>query len=93
MLYDNYGSVFPDFQTFCHFYNFICGEKHTAMVIILNQGNRTIPESVFYYKPMVLDSKPQRLCHPLLWKHAEERTDERKLEHLALLSCCSADDR
>lgn len=86
--------MFPDFQTFNHFFNFISGEKHTAMVLILNQGNRTIQESVFYYRPTVLEpGKYPRLCHPAVWQHAELRTDEQKLDNLALLSCYSADDK
>ena len=90
----NYGSVFPDYQTFSHFFNFITSEKHTAMVLILNRGNRTIQESVFYYKPTAMEpGKYPRLCHPVTWKHAEARTDDQKLDGLALLSCCSADDK
>ena len=92
LLFENYGSVFPDYSTFCHVYNFICGEKHTAMVILLNQGNRTVLESVFWYRPHLTDSSMQ-LCHPLVWEHAAARTDESKLGHLALLSCCSADEK
>jgi hypothetical protein len=62
------------------------------MVILLNQGNRTVLESVFWYRPHLTDST-MKLCHLLLWEHAAARTDESKLGHLALLSCCSADEK
>ena len=42
LLFENYGSVFPDYQAFCACYNAICSAPYTAMVILLNQGNRGV---------------------------------------------------
>ena len=92
LLFENYGSVFPDYATFCACYNAICATPHTAMVILLNQGNRGILESVFWYKPnLIPGDSPMRLCHPAVWEHASARTDESRLDSLALLSCHSGD--
>lgn len=95
LLFDNYGSVFPDFPTFVHVYSFITAQPYTAMVILLNQGHRGILESVFWYRPPALSrdgGSPPRMCHPCVWQHAERRTDTGKLNNIALLSCCSNDE-
>ena len=93
LLYENYGSVFPDYQTFCACYNAICAQPHTAMVILLNQGNRGVLDSVFWYRPRVIpDSAGLRMGHPAIWEHAAGRTDEARHDHLALLSCNSGDN-
>jgi hypothetical protein len=69
-------------------------------------GTSGILQSVFWYRPTLI-TEQVRLCHPALWEHASERTDldqvwlpedaaacpTNKLEHLTLLSCCSADER
>ena len=93
--HENYGcSAFPDYGTFNHVYTFITSTPHTAMVILLNQGTQGVLQTVFWYKPQVLPNNPKvRLCHPAAWEHAGVRTDVNKLEHLTLLSCCSADER
>lgn len=63
------------------------------MVILLNNGNNNILDSVFWYRPTIIPEESAiRLCHPAVWKHASTRTDEAKLDHVALLSCYSADD-
>lgn len=62
------------------------------MVILLNQGASGLLQSVFWYKPTRYTDERMRLCHPAVWQHAQERMDPNKLEHLTLLSCCSADD-
>lgn len=97
LLFQNYGACFPDYNTFCACYNAICGEPHTAMVI-LNQGNGRgdFRESVFWYRPRMYndaDAANLRLCHPSLWEHANERTDKSRLDTLALLSCDSVDEK
>ena len=92
LLYENYGSVFPDYATFSACYNSICASPHTAMVILLNQGNRGILESVFWYKPNLIPNGSMQLCHPSVWEHATLRTDESRIDSLALLSCHSGDN-
>lgn len=62
------------------------------MVILLNQGTQGLLQSVFWYKPTPQVGNRPKLCHPLVWEHAAARTDQNKLEHLTLLSCCSADE-
>ena len=62
------------------------------MVILLNNGTTGLLQSVFWYRP-TLPLERVRLCHPSLWEHAQERTDQNKLEHLTLLSCCSGDEK
>lgn len=90
---ENYGcSAFPDYNTFNHVYTFITSTPHTAMVILLNQGTQGLLQTVFWYRPQILRERVQ-LCHPAVWEHAQQRTDTHKLEHLTLLSCCSADER
>ena len=92
-LYENYGcSAFPDYATFNHVYSFVTSNPHTAMVILLNQGTSGVLQSVFWYKPQV-QTERIRLCHPVMWEHCQERMDQNKLEHLTLLSCCSADEK
>jgi hypothetical protein len=92
LLFENYGSVFPDYATFCACYNAICSAPHTAMVILLNQGNQNILESVFWYRPRIVPNGTIRLCHPLLWEYAARRTDDTRMDSLALLSCHSGDN-
>ena len=92
LLFENYGSVFPDYQAFCACYNAICSTPHTAMVILLNTGTRGILESVFWYRPRLVPDGTLRLCHPALWQHATARTDESRHDNLALLSCHSGDN-
>lgn len=94
LLFENYGSVFPDFASFAAVYNAICAEPHTAMVILLNNGAANLQESVFYYKPpRIGDEVELRLCHPSLWEHARARTDESKLNEIDLLTCYTGDDQ
>lgn len=94
LLFQNYGSVFPDFNTFSACYNAICSQPHTAMVILLNNGNATLLDSVFYYKPRLIgDDEEIKLCHPAVWEHARARTDETKLNELDLLTCYTGDDQ
>ena len=93
LLFENYGSVFPDYASFCACYNAICATPHTAMVILLNQGNQhNVLESVFWYKPRLHPPGTLRLCHPLVWKYANPRTDESCMDRLALLSCHTGDN-
>ena len=93
LLYENYGcSAFQDYATFNHVYTFITSTPHTAMVILLNQGTQGVLQTVFWYRPQVNQERRQ-LCHPAVWNHARQRMDTNKLEHLALLSCCSADEK
>lgn len=61
------------------------------MVILLNQGNRTISECVFWYRPDMVNNSI-KLCHPSVWEYTVDRFDESKLDNLALLSCYSADE-
>ena len=61
------------------------------MVILLNQGNRNILESVFWYKPSIIPNEQLRLGHPSLWSHSITRMDETRVDSLALLSCHSGD--
>lgn len=75
-----------------HVYSFVTGEPHTALVLLLNRGTTTLLQSVFWYKPKRVEER-FRLCHPLVWEHAEVRSDPGKLEHLTLLSCYSADEK
>ena len=91
LLYENYGSIFPDYATFCACYNAICTSPHTAMVILLNQGNRNILDCVFWYKPSIIPNEQLRLGHPSLWNHSATRMDETRMDSLALLSCHSGD--
>lgn len=84
--------MFPDYQAFCLCYNAICATPYTAMVILLNQGNRHILESVFWYRPKPTIEPGMRLCHPAVWEYARDRTDESRLDSLALLSCHSGDN-
>ena len=92
LLFQNYGSVFSDYQAFCACYNTICSQPYTAMVILLNKGNRGVLDSVFWYRPRVIPDGSLRLCHPALWQHAAARTDESRRDNLALLSCHSGDN-
>lgn len=92
LLYENYGSVFPDYATFCACYNTICSNPHTAMVILLNQGNQSILDCVFWYKPRIVPPGSLRLCHPYVWDYAARRTDDSRMDALALLSCHSGDN-
>jgi hypothetical protein len=92
LLFENYGSVFPDYAAFCACYNAVCATPHTAMVILLNQGGRGVMDSVFYYRPRLVPDGSVRLCHPAVWEHAAARTDESRLDTLALLSCNSGDN-
>ena len=93
LLFENYGSVFADYAAFSACYNSICDRwcalrrsiagatPHTAMVILLNQGNRNILDTVFWYRPQLIpDGSIQTarrlyrrafaLCHPVVWDHA-----------------------
>ena len=81
-----------DYATFNHVYTYITSAEHTAMVILLNQATQGVLQTVFWYKPQIVRERVQ-LCHPSVWDHAKTRTDALKLEHLTLLSCCSADER
>ena len=108
LLYENYGcGAFPDYASFNHVYTWperlladreaprwhITSTPHTAMVILLNQGTQGLLQSVFWYRPTLPTAEQRvRLCHPKVWEHASQRTDPNKLDHLALLSCCSADE-
>jgi hypothetical protein len=92
LLFENYGSVFADYATFCACYNAICATPHTAMVILLNQGNQNILDTVFWYRPRLVPKGALRLCHPALWEHAARRTDDSRVDSLALLSCHSGDN-
>jgi len=96
-LYENYGcGAFPDYATFNHVYSFVTSEPHTALVILLNRGNTSLLQSVFWYRPRRYDASTTanvRLCHPSVWEHTEARTDHAKLEHLTLLSCYSGDEK
>lgn len=99
LLFQNYGSCFPDYGSFCACYSAICAQPHTAMVI-LNHGTEgrggNIPDNVFWYRPRLINHSSgdvPRLCHPVVWEHARLRTDESRLDALALLSCHSVDNR
>lgn len=94
LLFENYGSGFPDFATFNALYTFITSQKHTAMVILLNRGESDLLKSVFWYKPTYYESTENiRLGHPSIWEHADRRTDESRINELSLLSCHSADEK
>ena len=92
LLFENYGSVFSDYAAFCVCYNTICSNPHTAMVILLNQGNQCVLDSVFWYKPQIVPPGSLQLCHPSVWDYAVKRTDETRIDPLALLSCHSGDN-
>jgi hypothetical protein len=49
---------------------------------------------VFWYKPRFYAAGEGeiKLCHPLVWNHARERTDENKVNELELLTCYSGDE-
>ncbi len=90
----NYGSVFPDFNSFSACYDAICAEPHTAMVILLNSGNADVHESVFYYKPRCIpEDEDIKLCHPAVWEHAGRRTDVCRQNELDLITIATNDDQ
>ena len=47
---------------------------------------------MFWYRPRIIPDGSLRLCHPAVWEHAASRTDENRLDQLALLSCHSGDN-
>ena len=75
-----------------HVYGYVTSTPHTALVILLNRGSIGLLQSVFYYRPTIPKERVV-LCHPVVWDYARERTDNNKLEQLALLSCYSADEK
>ena len=76
----------------------ICSQKYTAMVILLNNGSLNLLENVFWFRARPEDQQLARngvlkLGHPICWQHAEERTDEKRQNQMALMSCHSADEK